>query len=265
MRASLPMYDLPELRATTDAWWRGLAGHLRAAGVPDVPARLQRDPAPAATEPDLLLTQICGYPLTHALAGRVQLLGTPCYAAPGCAGAMYSSALVVAARSAAATLADLRGGVCAINARDSHSGCNVLRGMLAPLAGGRPFFARVRETGSHQASLAAVAAGEADICAVDAVTHALLQRHAPRRLAGTRVLAFSPPAPGLPLVAGPGIDGPTRARVRAAIKAAHADPGLEPMRAELLLDGVEFLPLAAYDAIAAMAREAAALGYPELR
>ena len=265
MHASLPMYDLPELRAATDAWWRGLAGHLRAAGFPDVPARLQRDPGAAATGPDLLLTQVCGYPLTHALAGRVQRVCTPCYAAPGCAGARYSSALVVPASSGAATLADLRGGVCAINARNSHSGCNVLRRMLAPLAGGRPYFARVTRTGSHEASLAAVAAGEADLCAVDAVTHALLERHAPRRLAGTRVLEFSPSAPGLPYVTGGDRDAAELWRMRAAIGAALADPGLEAVRADLLISGAEIPGPESYDEIPAMEREAIALGYPELR
>lgn len=265
MRASLPMYDLPEVRAATDEWWRGLARHLRAAGVADVPDRLQRDPAAEWTDTGLLFSQTCGYPLTHALAGRVSVLCTPCYDAPGCDGPCYSSVLLVAAGSAAATLADLRGGVCAINVRDSHSGCNVLRRMVAPLAGAEPFFARVVETGSHEASVAAVGGGEADLCAVDAVIHALLQRHAPQRLAGTRALACSPGAPGLPYVAGRGIGPAALERARAGIEAALADDRLAPVRAELLISGCARLPLARYDRIAAMEREAVALGYPELR
>src|SRR5207249_2755288 len=35
MIASLPMYDLPEVKAATDAWWRGLARHIGIAGVLD--------------------------------------------------------------------------------------------------------------------------------------------------------------------------------------------------------------------------------------
>jgi hypothetical protein len=31
--AELPWYDVPELVAATDAWWRGIARHLQAAGV----------------------------------------------------------------------------------------------------------------------------------------------------------------------------------------------------------------------------------------
>jgi hypothetical protein len=32
MIATLPMYDWPEVREATDAWWAGLARHLRGAG-----------------------------------------------------------------------------------------------------------------------------------------------------------------------------------------------------------------------------------------
>lgn len=265
MRASLPMYDLEAVREATDRWWAGLARHLRAAGVAGVPARLEREPAPDWTDTALLFSQACGYPLTHALAGRVAPLCTPAYDAPGCSGARYASALVVRADAGAATLADLRGGVCAINAPDSHSGCNVLRRMLAPLADGGVFFARVVETGSHLASVARVAGGEADLCAVDAVTHALAARHDPARLAGTRVLAFSPRAPGLPYIAGPAVDADTCRRMRDAVHAALADPALAAEREALLIAGAEDLPLDTYDEIVAMEREAVAAGYGVVR
>jgi hypothetical protein len=45
MIATLPMYDWPQLRSSTDAWWAGLARHLRAAGI-DAPDRLTRSDAP---------------------------------------------------------------------------------------------------------------------------------------------------------------------------------------------------------------------------
>lgn len=265
MRASLPMYDLPAVRAATDAWWAGLARHFRAAGIDDVPACLEREPAPAWTDPGLLFSQTCGYPLTHELEGRVRLVCTPGYAAAGCDGVRYSSALVIAETSDARELTDLRGGICAINARDSHSGCNVLRRMVAPLADGASFFERVIETGSHAASLAAVAAGDADLCAVDAVTHALLAHHAPGGLAGTRVLCHSPPVPGLPCIAGPGVSLDGVKRLRHGIRSALADRGLESVRADLLITGAEVVPIEAYGAIVAMEREAIDMGYPELR
>jgi ABC-type phosphate/phosphonate transport system substrate-binding protein len=266
MLASLPMYDLPELAAATDGWWQGLVAAFRRAGVGDVPERLSRDVALPAHWLDraLLFSQTCGYPLMHALAGRVALLGTPCYEAPGCDGPLYRSLVLVAEDSPARGLAELRGKVAAINGPDSQSGCNVLRAMLAPLAGGGRFCGAVRVTGRHAASIAAVAAGEADFAAIDCVTHALLARWRPAALAGTRVLLETPAVPGLPYVAGGGIDADGRRRLRDGLRAAFADPGLAEAREALLLTGLAELPLAAYDAIVAMRQAAEAAGYPEL-
>lgn len=264
MRASLPMYDPPPVRAATDAWWQGLARHLRTAGIADVPTGLTRDPVPDWTAPDLLFSQTCGYPLTHALAGQVVPLCTPAYAAPGCDGAWYASALVVRADSDAVKLADLRGGTCAFNAPDSHSGCNVLRRMIAPLAGGAAFFPVAVETGGHVASIDAVATARADLCAVDAVTHELVRRHEPARLAGTRVLEYSPRAPGLPYIAGPAVNADDRARMRDAIFNALADSDLATTRETLLITGAEEITTEAYDIIPAMEKEAIALAYPHL-
>jgi len=91
--ASLPMYDLPETEDATRILWRGLAEHLRSAGIQDVPGTLTRqlDVPEHWLSPDLLFSQTCGYPFTHILKGRVRLIATPCYNAPGCEGPEYCS------------------------------------------------------------------------------------------------------------------------------------------------------------------------------
>ena len=60
--ASLPMYDLPEVTAATDAWWAGLARAMRREGLSDVPDRLTRGPDVAELwrASDLLFSQTCG-------------------------------------------------------------------------------------------------------------------------------------------------------------------------------------------------------------
>ena len=102
--ASLPMYDLAEVRSATDALWRALSRSLRARGVERVPDLVAREPDPCASwlSPLLLLSQTCGFPLTHALKGKVRVVGTPCYTAPGCEGPTYRSLLVVGAGGPAA-------------------------------------------------------------------------------------------------------------------------------------------------------------------
>lgn len=231
MIAALPMYDWPELRGATDAWWAGLARHLRAAGieaVPDAPCR-GLEPAAVWEHPDLLLAQTCGLPFVRRYGERLRIVATPCYATEGCIGPTYRSAIVVRAESAIAAATDAAGAVVAYNSADSLSGHLALRLVLAgvPLAG-------ARETGSHAASLEALQAHRADLCAVDCVTWAIAQRHRPSLTDGLRVIAWSPPMPALPYVTR--VDGPIE-RLREALTLASADPALAATRGALLLDG----------------------------
>lgn len=260
------MYDLPGLERATDALWAGFAAAFRAEGLREVPARLTRGGAAFEiwTAPDLLFSQTCGYPLTHALAGRVTLVATPIYACPGCEGAMYRSEILVRGDDTLTYLADLRGRRAAVNSRDSQSGCSALRHAVAELAQDGRFFGAVHITGSHLASLQAVAAGEADVCAVDAVTYRLLQRTQPALTRRLRVLAPSAPAPALPYIARHDIPGGDLERLRAGLARACGDPALADVRAELLLAGVVVKPLSDYDRILEMETAAAAAGYPEL-
>lgn len=264
--ASLPMYDLPELRAATDAWWRGLARAFRREGIADVPESIDRREAyqDVWLAPDLLFSQTCGYPLTHAMAGRVELVATPCYSTEGCEGANYCSFVIVGADSTVRAIADLRGTRCAVNGLDSQSGFNVLRSLVAPVAKGARFFGSVAITGGHLASLGRVAAGQADVAAIDCVTHGLLVRHRPQALAGTRVLCRTASAPGLPYVTQAGAGAKMLQRLRAGLERAFVDPELVEARGALLLEGAAVLPLAAYDRIGELENAAIAAGYPEV-
>ena len=75
--ASLPWYDFAELRPHTDAWWGGISRHLGAAGVEDVPDKLDRgDYVAHWRRPVLLLSQSCGYDLTGNVSGVYPECGT---------------------------------------------------------------------------------------------------------------------------------------------------------------------------------------------
>src|SRR5262245_4500569 len=140
--ASLPMYDLPEIQAATDAWWRGLARAFRRQGIVEVAEKLWRggDYRSLWTRPDLLISQTCGYPLMHVLRDTVTLVATPCYSVPGCDGASYCSVVIVRRDSAARDIRALRGARCAINGYDSQSGHNAFRALIAPVSMGKRFF-----------------------------------------------------------------------------------------------------------------------------
>jgi ABC-type phosphate/phosphonate transport system substrate-binding protein len=261
-RAALPMYDPPSVRASTDALWRALAEALRARGV-DAPATLTRG-ATLWEAPDLLLSQTCGYPFVTRLRGRVRLVATPVYAAPGCEGARYRSALVIRADDRADALAAFRGRRAAFNAPGSQSGYHALRAMVAPLAQDGRFFAGLVETGSHIASAHAVAGGSADLCALDCVSWALLAADDPALAARLRVLDWSATAPGLPLITAADTPDATLDQIRGAVLETLSAGKTEGPRAKLFLKGAEILPGSAYDEIRAQAARADALGYKAL-
>ncbi|GAB5468687.1 MAG: PhnD/SsuA/transferrin family substrate-binding protein [Rhodospirillales bacterium] len=258
---SLPMYDFPASAAANDALVEALAARL-----PEAAPRRRResDLARLWRAPDLLLSQTCGYPFMTAFRQDLTYVATPHYALPGCLGPRYCSFFLVRDADPAESLADLRGRRVAFNGKGSQSGYNCLRLAVAPLAAGAPFFAERLETGAHLASVAAVAEGRADLAAVDCVTHGLLARDRPEALAGTRILAESASAPGLPLVTRATAAPATLAALRRALAEVVADPDLAGLRGALALSGFTVLDREAYEEVLAMQAAAEALDYPEL-
>jgi len=265
--AALPMYDLPELQAANDALWGGIAMRLAADGLEEVPARLTRTTELEAlwTSPALLLAQTCGYPLVTTLGAQVQVVATPRYRAPGCEGPFRRSAIVVRAHEPAHRLADLRGARGAVNDMMSDSGMNLFRAAIAPLAGEQPFFRSLVVTGAHLASVEAVAFGEADVAAIDAVTWAHIGDLRPDLAWRLRVLEWTDRTPGLPLITAAASGPRTLAALRRALAEVAADPQLAEAREILRLEGFSLLPRHYYQLTSHMEARAQALGYPFLR
>lgn len=200
--ATLPMYDWPEARAPLDAFY----AKLRAL-VPELPARLTRPETEAALQalwrdPALLLGQSCWGPMQAGLAAHVHVLAQPCYDdVPGGCGIHYRSALVMRGGNPCpvpdhegAVLPDHLAGLrVAINAANSISGSLALAqdmgaGVTAPLI-----------TGSHRASIRAVAEGRADLAAIDCRSWAMALAHEPAA-AALSVVGWTARRLGLPYI-----------------------------------------------------------------
>ena len=257
--ASLGMYDLPWLAAATDAFWAALRDWLRGAGLADVPQALDRDRPLAAIwhDPGLLLAQTCGFPLVTTLTGVVRVVATPCYDLPGCDGPGYCSFVVVAAASAARSMADLRGSRVAINGHDSQSGMNTLRALVARWRWAAGSLVRWRSPAAICAAWRRCRPGRPDVAAIDCVSYGLVAAEHPEWLHGTRVLCRTPAAPGLPYVTAAATPDAVVALLRDALDAVAADRSLH-------LSGFARLTAADYAPILAMRDVAAQLGYPEL-
>ena len=238
MIATLPMYDWPEVREATDRWWKGMARHLHV----DMPLSRLDSHSAAWKRDDLLFSQTCGYPFTHALADRVKLVATPHYAVDGCEGARYQSLILAREK---APLEKFRGATAAVNAPASMSGMLALKLVFAPLAVLGKFFGHVIETGGHIASMRAVREGLADVCAIDAVCVAMARRYRPDYLEGLAEVARSPMVPGLPYITKAG----DVTAIRDALKRAFTDPDLQKARDHLFLSGFSLLEPQDYDEI----------------
>ena len=261
------MYDFEEVRGAHEVLWSSVAQKLKRAGVKRVPAALDRSRSVHEiwTDPGLLLSQCCGADLVGRYNETLALVATPLYQAPGCDGYLYSSVVLVAENSPATELSDLRNAVCVVNSRESHSGANALRALVAPLSRRGRFFSRIVTSGSHPASVATVGRGVADIAAIDCVTYAHLERYRPSLLQGTRPLCYTASAPGIPFVTRAGSDPDRIWQLQSALLEAFKEPEVRAAGAAVFIDGVELLPRSAYERIVEFERLAAAQGYPELR
>lgn len=200
MIASLMMYQRPELIGAHDRFWALIRDNLARVGV-DAPVTLSQTAEEFSvwTDPELVLSQTCGMPYRTTLHDRVQLVGTPDYGLDGCAPGYYRSAIVVRADDPRADLVNFADATFAYNQTISQSG------YAAPYWHARArgmWFENRHQTGAHLKSARAVATGQADIAALDAVTWRNIGRFE-GFAKDLRVLDWTDPTPGLPLITAP--------------------------------------------------------------
>lgn len=242
MIASLAMYDWPPVRSEHDRLWALIRTALADEGIA-APQDLTRGGSlwDIWESPALLLAQTCGMPYRTRLHGQVALVGTPDYALPDAPPGHYYSVFVVRSNEPGEA-ADFIDRTLAFNGQDSQSGWAAPQNQMAKL-GLR--FSHTRHTGAHRDSARAVAAGKADIAAIDAISWRLIETHHPDLAAALRVIGHTDPTPGLPLITARHRDpAPVARAVAAAITAVSPED-----RAALGLAGLVAIPAEAYLAV----------------
>lgn len=200
--ASLPMYDFPELIEHTDALWHEIARQLVLRGVLDVPTDVVRPTGSLHdhwTNPALLLSHTCGYPLVRDLTGDQHVLGSFAVASGSVARpGWYRSVLVCRAddRRASGGVVAFDGAAMAVNDAGSLSGWVSLGVALAD-AGVRP--GRITFTGAHASSVEVVRTGGADLASIDAHSFALFSAHRTVAVESLRIIGRGPEVAMTPL------------------------------------------------------------------
>lgn len=230
MIAALPMYDWPEARSEVDAQWDRLRDRLRQTHI-NAPDALTRDGDLQAIwrHPHLIFAQTCWGPLEQGLGDHVLVVGQPDYSAfEGGDGPLYSSAILMrkGAGSVAAPVLKphlplelLRGRRFIYNSDDSMSGVIALSRDMAEEGVELAIFSERSISGGHRLSARAVAAGEADVCACDCRSWAMLQRFEPDTAARLDVVGWTGKRKGLPYIMARALGQHERA-VRAAIQSS---------------------------------------------
>jgi ABC-type phosphate/phosphonate transport system substrate-binding protein len=165
--------------------------------------------------PALILAQTCWGPMEFGLAEHVRVVGQPDYSAfEGGEGAFYSSAILMrrddagrvgdmaapADGSALVPVDRMANARLAYNSVDSMSGLIALTRDLERRHSLMGLFSGMVETGGHRASIAAVAEGRADLCAVDCRSWAMAKRYEGRLCGRLAVIGWTRRRKGLPFI-----------------------------------------------------------------
>jgi len=238
MIASLPMYDRPANAAAHDRLWALVRDHLADDGI-NAPNALDRSVLYRDTwdRSDLVLGQICVLPFRTRYAPDVTLIGASDYGLDGCDPG-YFRALFVCRADDPREIAALALGRFAANAKHSYSGYQAPFEAAAALGLTLP---EPMITGSHDASVRAVADGTADFACIDAQTWRMQRLDLPETDA-LRVTGQTAQAPGQSFITRQTDDAaPYFAAIKHAIKSLSATD-----KATLGLRDIIALPASAY-------------------
>ena len=227
--ATLSMYDWPETQHAIDIVWSQIQNQLAQREI-DAPLSLDRESHPAAlwSKPELIIGQTCGWPYANYLKEQVVPFARFHYDLPDCPAGHYNSVYIghddddydhLVSSQAFEFVEKI-----AMNSDDSQSGFHV----FAEIAGMPSEEAIAKEkrivTGAHRNSISAVANGDANIAAIDAIAFELAKHYEPEAVSRIVVLGASKPKPGLPLITSKDNQHLTPLLFEAVSEAIHETP-----------------------------------------
>lgn len=206
------MYDWPEVAGDIDGLWRQVEQKAAALNL-DLPPQLTRteDLATLWRDPSMIVGQVCSLNPVRDGLGETEVLGTIVYDPPTDLpqpepGSYYS--VIVCRRNdsrradvghgtATSEIGRFEGATIASNGTDSQSGYWSLGHFVRDAVGDAPLFGSVVFTGAHRASVEAVAAGAADLAAIDVHSWRLALEHEPHAARQLEVVGTTSATPGV--------------------------------------------------------------------
>jgi len=168
--------------------------------------------------------------LSRRTPSPIELVGAaPVFGGPrACGRPVYFAEVIVARSSSARSFADLDGSRWISNDPASLSGHFSVLEKLADIGSGPSFFRRIRFSGSHAASIAAVRDGAADAAAIDSNVLALEIDRDPALWSQLRVLESWGPFPIQPIIVRTELAAATKEDIAAAFLGLSHRPSVHP-------------------------------------
>lgn len=242
------MYPFPAFHAAWDVVWAAIRG--RVAWLPAALARSD-DVHARWSDPDCLVTQMCGWPFAAQHRDTWRLIGSVSLDIDDADGdGHYRSVLVTPHDSGLDGL--LAGRATGDRPRVVANSVDSLSGWISLLAAihrpGVTAPVSTSFTNAHLDSLRALRSGTADLACIDSWSLALIGVDDPALVAGLRRIGAGPRIPTPPFVARASLGDERIDELRSAFSAALTDPASEPARASLRISAPAANTMAHYDA-----------------
>ena len=193
---------------------------------------------------------VCGITFATAPEGRYRYLATMVADSSELPAGYYDSLLVTSAKSGLPSPSDFDPAQhrAVINETGSFSGNLTFAAYMQATHG--ISLGEVVRSGAHLKSIAMVAAGEADLAAIDRISFSLARHAVPQDVDGVAVIGRTASHPGIAFVADAGLPDPVVRKLRATILEFRDDPAWVELQAILgvaditVLDPQNYAPMA---------------------
>ena len=200
---SLPMYDFPEVQASTKAILDALSDVFTKLGDASQPAfpesSIHAHLMKMWKDDQTLFSQSCGLPFVEDLHDYVDIVATLKWTGISDERGWYRTVIVAREELGVATLGEVGGMQPVITNQQSLSGWCSLGVALSDIGADSSYVLPYVESEGHAKSLQFLQDKRADFASIDPGTFQLLQRHRPSLTKGLRVIGNGPHVPATPM------------------------------------------------------------------
>jgi ABC-type phosphate/phosphonate transport system substrate-binding protein len=259
---SLPMYDFPEVQASTKAILDALSNTFTKLGDESQPAfpesSIHADLMRMWKDDSILFSQSCGLPFVEDLHDYVDIVATLKWTDISDERGWYRTVIVAREELGVASLSEVGGMQPVITNQQSLSGWCSLGVALSDIGADASYVLPYVESEGHAKSLQFLQNKRADFASIDPGTFQLLQRHRPALTHGLRVIGNGPLVPATPMHVSKVRMADFEA-LQAAVLKVFSRAELAGARAEIGIDGAVAMSTSDYSLIPGLVARANAV------